>query len=83
MRVTSDSVLLLDGDNFFFDPLFCSPVACGAASTEGDYTVAANSRCLPQNNSCGVGIGAFGQGCASTAIEPMTWGRIKGKYRAE
>ncbi len=46
------------------DPLFCGPVECDSAAVVlGDYTVSASSPCLPENNVCGVPIGARGQGC--------------------
>jgi hypothetical protein len=47
----------------------------------GGFTLARNSPCLPKNNACGVLIGAFGEGCAPTSIEELSWGRIKGMYR--
>lgn len=31
-----------------------------------DYSLAANSPCLPANNDCGMQIGAWGEGCAGT-----------------
>ncbi len=46
--------------NLALDPLLCS-------HDTGDMGLRAGSPCLPQNNSCGVLIGAHGQGCASTA----------------
>ncbi|MBZ0268521.1 hypothetical protein K8I85_10230, partial [bacterium] len=55
-------------------PKYCDPDA-------GDFTVAANSPLLPGGNSCGVPIGAFGEGCGDVSVEPSSWGRIKGLYR--
>lgn len=50
--------------NFSSDPLFCEPVLCTEAPTiEGDFTLMAGSPCLPENNPCGVQIGALGMGC--------------------
>ena len=40
----------------YVDPLFCD-------LESGDLTLAGDSECLPENNSWGIQIGAFGQGC--------------------
>ncbi len=45
----------IDG-NISVHPFFCDYEA-------GDYTLAAGSPCLPENNDCGVLMGAYGQGC--------------------
>ncbi len=45
----------------YHDNMFQSPLFCGAGS--GDYTLHAESPCLPTNNPWGVLIGAHGQGC--------------------
>jgi hypothetical protein len=42
--------------NFSADPRFCD-------TTAGDFHLAANSQCLPANNTCGVLVGALGVGC--------------------
>lgn len=42
--------------NIALDPLFCDPPG-------RVLTLDADSPCLPQNNACAVGIGAFGEGC--------------------
>ncbi len=56
------------------DPLFCDP-------ENWDLSLAANSPCLPPNSGdCGL-IGALGQGCGSIAIEPMSWTKLKLRYR--
>jgi predicted outer membrane repeat protein len=58
------------------DPLLCDP-------EKGDFTVSAESPCLPPNSAgCGL-IGALGQGCGMISVEPQSWGRIKGAYRLE
>ncbi|HMB69183.1 MAG TPA: right-handed parallel beta-helix repeat-containing protein, partial [bacterium] len=58
------------------DPQFCD-------ATNGDFTVADSSPCLPANsNGCGQ-IGAFGQGCGAVSVESMSWGRIKAGFRRE
>ena len=50
-----------DGNgNMSAAPLFCDTV-------NGDFRVKSSSPCLPANNSCGVQIGAFGQGCVNVA----------------
>lgn len=65
----------LDG-NISAEPLHCDP-------QNGDFHVASNSPCLPASNACGVQIGAFGQGCDITPIDPSTWGQIKAAYRGQ
>ncbi len=45
----------------------------------GDYTVSSGSPCLPENNSCGVLIGALGQGCVTTAVPEAA---VPGSLRA-
>ncbi len=42
--------------NFSIDPLYCDPAG-------GDYSLSFDSACLPAGNSCGVRVGAFGEGC--------------------
>lgn len=63
-------------ENMFTDPLFCD--AAG-----DDYTLCADSPCLPANNAWSTLIGAHGQGCpgCDTAVETQSWGRIKALYR--
>jgi hypothetical protein len=66
------------GGNFSADPLFCD-------SEGGDYSLDADSPCLPGQHpdgaDCGL-IGAFGEGCGgSTPVENSSWGRIKELYR--
>ena len=71
----------IDG-NFSADPLFCNPDA-------GDFTLAADSPCLPgqhpHGDDCGL-IGALGQGCASStevpdpSVLPTTWGVVKSLF---
>ncbi|MCK4916476.1 MAG: hypothetical protein KAS89_09895 [Candidatus Eisenbacteria sp.] len=49
--------------NFTLDPLFCDAI-------NSDFTLAGDSPCLPPYNSCGVLIGAHGQGCPpATGLE--------------
>ncbi|MCK4512529.1 hypothetical protein KAW64_12370, partial [bacterium] len=40
----------------YVDPLFCDLYS-------GDLTLAADSECLPENNTWGIQIGALGEGC--------------------
>jgi hypothetical protein len=60
------------------DPMFCNPEAL-------DFTVHSDSPCAEGNTpDCGQ-IGAWGVGCGGTAVppnsEPMSWGRVKERYR--
>jgi hypothetical protein len=59
-------------DNAFLDPLFCDV-------TTGDLTLASDSPCLPGSaqNPWGELVGALGQGCENSPVEPSSWGRIK------
>jgi hypothetical protein len=60
--------------NFSADPVFCASIA-------GNYDLGAGSPCLPAFNSCGVRIGARGQGCGPVSVAPESWGRVKVRYR--
>jgi predicted outer membrane repeat protein len=60
--------------NFAQDPMFCEPQA-------GDFTIHEMSPCAPDQNDCGVLIGARGIGCAAVAREEASWGVIKALYR--
>ncbi|MBN1884346.1 MAG: T9SS type A sorting domain-containing protein [Candidatus Krumholzibacteriota bacterium] len=44
-----------------------NPLLCGLST--GDLTVGDSSPCLPAGNSCGVQIGAHGEGCSITGVE--------------
>jgi Right handed beta helix region/FlgD Ig-like domain len=58
------------GANIFADPRFCSPRWCAPLpllGDLGDYRVTAVSPCLPENNACGVLIGALGS-CVATSV---------------
>ncbi|MCK4681070.1 right-handed parallel beta-helix repeat-containing protein [bacterium] len=63
------------------DNLFVDPLLCGLA--EGDYTLCANSPCLPANNEWTEWIGAYDEGCppCNSPVESVTWGVIKALYR--
>ncbi len=64
----------LPANNLDTDPFFCDPA-------NGDYSLAEDSPCLPENNDWGVLIGALGQGCGPVALTPQTWARVKARYR--
>ena len=59
------------GTNIFADPMFCDPRGCPLPPLGdiGDYRVHSASPCLPENNPCGVLIGALGL-CAATSVLP-------------
>ncbi len=62
------------GGNFSADPLFCGLLG------SGDYTLRADSPCLPGNHPGGAAcdrIGAEGVGCSDVPVEKTTWGRLK------
>lgn len=63
-------------DNLFVDPRFCNRWV-------DDLTLCSDSPCLPTNNPWGVLIGAFEEGCSDcdTAVEAISWGRIKALYQ--
>lgn len=65
----------VDG-NFSADPLFCDMY-------NDDFTLCANSPCLPDSNDCGVLIGAHGEGCpdCGSPVERTSWGSIKAMFR--
>jgi hypothetical protein len=49
--------------NISLPPAFCDPAL-------GNYHLTEGSVCLPENNSCQILIGAFGQGCSAPAAAP-------------
>jgi parallel beta-helix repeat protein len=67
--VTGPGVINYDVNTIFFDPLFCDPENClSAPTTAGDYSLAANSPCLPENSPCGMLIGTNAIGCAAVPL---------------
>jgi predicted outer membrane repeat protein len=63
--------------NICEESLFCDP-------GNRDFTLAANSPCLPGNHPNGVNcglIGAFDEGCGPIAFFPESWARVKAMYR--
>jgi len=63
------------------DILYTDPLLCDIAS--GDFTLCANSQCLPENNDWGAQIGAHGEGCGpcDSPVERTSWGSIKAMFR--
>jgi len=60
--------------NFSEDPLFCDADA-------GDYTLRADSPCLPTGTgNCGL-VGSEEAGCGAVAVSARGWGSIKTLYR--
>jgi len=62
--------------NWHVDPLFCGLLA-------GDYSLCANSPCLPGNNPCATLMGPHGEGCVDcdSPVELSSWGVIKSMWR--
>ena len=63
----------IQSDDLTGDPFFCYPEG-------GQFTIAANSLAAPENNPCGVLIGAYPVACDATATEEASWSRIKSLY---
>ena len=65
-------------ENICADPLFCP-------SPARDFSLCANSPCLPSNNEWSELIGAVGEGCGSCnpLIVEMSWGSIKAMFRGD
>jgi len=56
---------------YFLDPEFCGSL------NENPYTIASTSVCAPENNDCGVLMGAYGVGCETFPIPTLSeWGMI-------
>ena len=54
-----------ENDNFSNTPAFCNP-------ENGDFRLQPGSPCLPEHNSCGVQVGALGEGdCSPTVVEEV------------
>jgi len=62
------------GDNLVADPKFCG------AYLSGNYTLRSDSPCAVAHSACGLQIGAFGVGCATTPTQSATWGQLKSLY---
>jgi predicted outer membrane repeat protein len=59
--------------NISRDPLHCDPA-------QDDFTLHENSPCASANAGPCVLIGKFDAGCPPSAVEPSSWGRIKGAF---
>ncbi|UCG51458.1 MAG: hypothetical protein JSW58_14925 [Candidatus Latescibacterota bacterium] len=65
------------GGNFSADPLFCG------SPGSWDYTLRANSPCLPGLHPGGLDCGLIGArtvGCSGVPVKPVTWGSVKMLY---
>ncbi len=73
---SSDSLCGSHAENIFTDPLMCG---FGA----GDYSLCADSPCLPAGNIWEVQMGALGAGCGpcATTVNRSSWGQLKSSYR--
>jgi len=60
--------------NFSADPMFCDP-------DNGNFMLYEWSPCAPDNNDCGVLIGAYPVGCGASPVEATSWSRVKVMYR--
>jgi predicted outer membrane repeat protein len=60
--------------NFSADPMFCDP-------DDDNFMLDVTSPCAPDNNSCGVLIGAYPVGCGASPVEATSWSRVKAMYR--
>lgn len=65
---------LLELGNLHVEPAFCG----GPGSS--DLRLQASSPCLPENNSCGLLIGAEAAICGTSAAAETSWGAIKARY---
>ncbi|MCK4414727.1 MAG: right-handed parallel beta-helix repeat-containing protein [Candidatus Eisenbacteria sp.] len=71
------------GEQVYSDPLFCDPPPCEEdPTTEGVFSIADISPCLPEYNPCGVLIGWTSVGCSlPPATQDTSWGRLKAAFR--
>jgi hypothetical protein len=63
------------GYNYAKDPLFCG------IPGSGNYFLQQTSPCTSAFSPCLTTVGALGIQCDVTAIEPVTWGKVKSMYR--
>jgi len=74
-NLASDAVgFTPDSTDVFADPEFCNPAG-------GEFTVSSTSPCAPGNSPYCDQIGALGVGCGMVSIEPMSWGKLKARFR--
>jgi hypothetical protein len=68
-------------DMYGVDGNICQdPQFCGGTDPEEAHSLDASSPCAPAANpDCGL-IGAYDVGCGLTAVEHVSWGRIKGLF---
>jgi hypothetical protein len=78
-NAAGDSLSGFGADNRFVDPLIC-----GIGT--GDLFLCADSECVVcPENPWGEHVGALGVGCptCSSAVEPLSWGRLKALFRED
>jgi hypothetical protein len=65
-----------ESGNLSVDPRFCGLLSA-------DYSLCANSLCLPDHNDCYALMGAHDAGCGdcNSVVESASWGAIKALYR--
>jgi hypothetical protein len=69
--VAGNGRAVYDGLQVFSDPFFCGPGRPqDAPTTNGVYTVAFDSPCLPGKSPCDSLIGALGEGCDVVSVVP-------------
>jgi hypothetical protein len=69
-----DSLCGVYYENLFADPAFCD-------AEGGDFSLHAESPCMPPNNPWNELIGALGLGCGQSVVEPTSWGALKARFR--
>lgn len=60
--------------NISVDPHICDD------AMPNEFPLGSASPCLPENNSCGMLMGAFGKGCTGTVTGTTSWSRVKSLY---
>jgi predicted outer membrane repeat protein len=63
----------------YYDNLFADPAFCDAEG--GDFSLHADSPCLPPNNPWNELVGALGLGCDESVVEPTSWSVLKAMFR--
>ena len=54
-----------------------NPMFCGEQTPGQEYSLDSSSPCIAE---CGI-MGAWGAGCSTSAVEGVTWARLKAMYR--
>jgi hypothetical protein len=75
--VAGGGLVIPSGTNWNQDPLFCFPCPCGGPPDSYLYTLREDSPVLGAG--CG-NVGGLGEGC-TIAVEAVTWGELKSRYR--